>query len=115
MCSACQSCRSEMSKGCLCSHCLRKWVLVQARACIALAPVDPMLKANNIGVLNKTLAFHTSVNYQIRVPEPFSNDVHEDLHADLARIGSQGHPSGFDSISTFSRHLNVSMTGTALC
>ncbi|PBK91572.1 hypothetical protein ARMGADRAFT_1054240 [Armillaria gallica] len=76
----------------------KKWVTpIQARACISLAPVDPILKANTIEVLNKTLAFHTSVNYQIQAPEPFNNDVHEDLHADLARISSQDHhPSEFD-------------------
>lgn len=75
----------------------KKWVTpVQARACITLATVDPVLKANTIDVLNKTLAFHTSVNYQIQAPEPFANDVHEDLHADLARISTQDHPSEFD-------------------
>ncbi|KAK0485881.1 hypothetical protein IW261DRAFT_1452570 [Armillaria novae-zelandiae] len=75
----------------------KQWVTpVQARACIALAAVDPVLKANTIDVLSKTLAFHTSVNYQLQAPEPFSNDVHEDLHADLARISSQHHPSEFD-------------------
>ncbi|KAK0461182.1 uncharacterized protein EV420DRAFT_1530760 [Desarmillaria tabescens] len=76
----------------------KKWVTpIQARACISLAPVDPVLKANTIEVLNKTLAFHTSVNYQIQAPKPFQHDVHEDLHVDLDRISQQDHhPSEFD-------------------
>ena len=35
-----------------------------------------------IEVVNKTLAFHASVNYQIQAPPPFDEDVHEDLVAD---------------------------------
>lgn len=46
--------------------------------------------------MNKTLAFHTSTNYQIRAPEPFADQVHEDLVRDLARIGAQEYTSEFD-------------------
>jgi hypothetical protein len=49
-----------------------------------------------IEVINKTLAFHTSTNYQIQAPEPFKNDVHEDMQADLARIASENQTSEFD-------------------
>ncbi|KAJ7783279.1 hypothetical protein B0H16DRAFT_1710074 [Mycena metata] len=59
-------------------------------------PVDEEIKANIIQVANKTLAFHTSVNYQIRAPHPFENDVHEDIAADLARIDQTSYPSEFD-------------------
>jgi hypothetical protein len=49
-----------------------------------------------IEVVNKTLAFHTSVNYQIQAPKPYDRDVHEDLKADLARIGRKSYASDFD-------------------
>ncbi|KAK0212757.1 hypothetical protein DFS33DRAFT_1249679 [Desarmillaria ectypa] len=87
----------------------KKWVTpIQARACISLAPVDPILKANTIEVLNKTLAFHTSVNYQIQAPKPFQDDVHEDLHANLQRISFQDHHTSeldlhLDLFRTFKR------------
>jgi hypothetical protein len=51
--------------------------------------------AQIVEVLNKTLAFHTSVNYQIHAPAPFDLDVHEDLVADLARISEQTYSSEF--------------------
>ena len=54
--------------------------------------------------MNKTLAFHTSVNYQVRAPEPFTASVHEDLLADLARIRKQRYDSDYDL------HLDVSQT-----
>src|ERR1700733_8356964 len=49
-----------------------------------------------IEVMNKSLAFHTSVNYQIQAPQPFSNDVHENLPMDLARISQQDYYSEYD-------------------
>jgi hypothetical protein len=49
-----------------------------------------------IEVVNKTLEFHTSVNYQIQAPPPFDEDVHEDLVADLARISKESYSSEFD-------------------
>ena len=65
--------------------------------------------AQIIDVVNKTLAFHTSVNYQIRAPEPFTSDVHEDLLADLERISLQSYASDFDlhiDMSTTLKRLN---------
>ncbi|PPQ79960.1 hypothetical protein CVT25_003032 [Psilocybe cyanescens] len=75
----------------------KKWVLPQeARACLSSFPLDPLVKANVIEVVSKTLAFHTSTNYQIQAPPPFENDVHEDLVADLERIRVQSYTSEFD-------------------
>ncbi|RDB24235.1 Peptidase S41 family protein ustP [Hypsizygus marmoreus] len=75
----------------------KKWVFPRhARACMSATPVDPNIKANLIEVVNKTLAFHTSVNYQIQAPEPYQHDVHEDLKADLARISRQDYASEFE-------------------
>ncbi|KAF8806425.1 hypothetical protein BYT27DRAFT_7233838 [Phlegmacium glaucopus] len=75
----------------------KKWVLPrEARECLSAFPLDPLIKANVMEVVNKTLAFHTSVNYQIQAPPPFHNDVHEDLAADLIRISEQNYPSDFD-------------------
>ncbi|KZT01062.1 uncharacterized protein LAESUDRAFT_816144 [Laetiporus sulphureus 93-53] len=73
------------------------WVSPQnVRACFTSFSVETDIKENIIEVVNKTLAFHTSVNYQRLAPPPFSNDVHEDILADLARISSQKHASDFD-------------------
>ncbi|KAG6821171.1 hypothetical protein H0H93_005391 [Arthromyces matolae] len=74
----------------------KKWVLpVEARACLSATPLNPEIKANILEAVNKTLAFHTSVNYQIRAPPPFDQDVKEDLKADLARISLQNYYSDF--------------------
>lgn len=54
--------------------------------------------------MSKTLAFHTSVNYEIRAPEPFTSAVHEDLFADLARISKQQYHSDYDL------HVDLSRT-----
>jgi hypothetical protein len=54
--------------------------------------------------MNKSLAFHTSVNYQIQAPQPFANDVHENLLADLARISKQNYFSEYDL------HIDLSRT-----
>jgi len=56
-------------------------------------------------VINKTLAFHTSVNYEISAPEPFTEFVHEDLLKDLARISGQSYDSDFDLHIDLSRTL----------
>lgn len=58
-----------------------------------------------VQVINKTLAFHTSVNYQLKAPEPFTADVHEDLLGDLARIEKQFYRSDYDLHIDFSRTL----------
>lgn len=47
-------------------------------------------------MVNKTLAFHTSVNYQIQAPAPYDNDVHEDLVGDLDRIAETNYTSELD-------------------
>ncbi|TFK48991.1 hypothetical protein OE88DRAFT_1737208 [Heliocybe sulcata] len=83
----------------------KKWVSPgDVRRCFESFPVDPKVKANIIEVVNKTLAFHTSVNYQVKAPEPFSSDVHEDVIGDLARISKQAYASDFDL------HLDLSRT-----
>ncbi|KAF8210375.1 hypothetical protein K438DRAFT_2011782 [Mycena galopus ATCC 62051] len=88
----------------------KKWVSPQeARSCIFSFGVDEEIKANLIQVVNKTLPFHTSVNYQILAPHPFDKYVHEDIAADLARIKETTYPSDFhfhlDLYSSF-RRLN---------
>ncbi|KAI0821900.1 hypothetical protein BC628DRAFT_1328502 [Trametes gibbosa] len=84
----------------------KKWVAPKdVRACFSHFPVDPAIKANTIEVVNKTLAFHTSVNYQKQAPAPFSTDVHEDLLADLARISHQWYANELDLHIDLSRTL----------
>ncbi|GBE83957.1 hypothetical protein SCP_0510160 [Sparassis crispa] len=83
----------------------KKWVSPQeVRDCFTSFPVDPEIKDNIVEVVNKTLAFHTSVNYQRQAPPPFSLDVHEDVLGDLARISSQEYATDFDL------HLDISRT-----
>ncbi|KNZ75430.1 hypothetical protein J132_02763 [Termitomyces sp. J132] len=75
----------------------KRWVLPrEARACMSAIPVNASIKANIIEVINKTLGFHTSVNYQIQAPPPYDRDVHENLNADLARISHKSYESDFD-------------------
>ncbi|PPQ84793.1 hypothetical protein CVT25_007425 [Psilocybe cyanescens] len=84
----------------------QKWVAPKdLRACFTSVKVDPVIKDNIIQVINKTLAFHTSVNYEFKAPEPFTADVHEDLLGDLARIQKQSYPSDYDLHIDFSRTL----------
>lgn len=45
--------------------------------------------------MNKTVAFHTSVNYAVQAPSPFI-DVHEDILGDLARFSNKNYTSDFD-------------------
>ncbi|KAJ3895302.1 hypothetical protein GG344DRAFT_39083 [Lentinula edodes] len=83
----------------------QKWVSPEdLRACYTSFAVDPVIKENIVDVINKTLAFHTSVNYEISAPEPFTEFVHEDLLKDLARISTQSYPSDYDL------HLDLSRT-----
>lgn len=56
-------------------------------------------------MITKTLAFHTSTNYQILAPPPFSADVHEDVLASLARIANQTYANDFDLHVDLSRTL----------
>ena len=58
-----------------------------------------------IEVVNKTLAFHTSTNYQKLAPPPFTLDVHEDILADLARISHQKYANDFDLHIDLSRSV----------
>ncbi|KAI0343270.1 hypothetical protein BDW22DRAFT_1413290 [Trametopsis cervina] len=84
----------------------QKWVAPSAvRACFTSFKVDPVIKANLVDVVNKTLAFHTSVNYELLAPPPFTTDVHEDLLGDLARISHQQYPSDYDLHIDLSRTL----------
>jgi hypothetical protein len=88
------------------------------RACYHFIRVDPKIKSNVrvlitfgadahamlqiIEVINKTLTFRTSVNYQVYAPDPFANDVHEDLLMDLAWISKQSYTSDFELHIDFS-------------
>jgi hypothetical protein len=54
--------------------------------------------------VNKTLAFHTSTNYQIRAPAPFTADVHVNVPQELARIKRQSYSSEYDF------HVDLSRT-----
>lgn len=51
------------------------------------------------------------MNYQKRAPEPFTQDVHEDILADLARIGRTGYHSEFDMHVDLSRSVKRLMDG----
>ncbi|KAI0659833.1 hypothetical protein C8Q70DRAFT_914914 [Cubamyces menziesii] len=84
----------------------KTWVAPSdVRACFTSFPVDPTIKANIIEVVNRTLAFHTSVNYEKSAPEPFTADVHEDVLADLARISGQSYANELDLHVDLSRTL----------
>ncbi|KAJ8082869.1 hypothetical protein PM082_008726 [Marasmius tenuissimus] len=84
----------------------QKWVAPQdLRACFRSFKVDEGIKNNILEVVSKTLAFHTSVNYQIQAPPPFDKDVHEDIYVDLARIGGQSYPSEYDFHIDISRSV----------
>ena len=98
----------------------KEWVAPKdVRACFSSFKVDAAIKSNVsavwfhyallmiisqiLDVVSKTLAFHTSVNYEIKAPEPFTADVHEDLFADIARI-SETYSSDYDL------HIDLSRT-----
>ncbi|KAJ7754455.1 hypothetical protein B0H16DRAFT_1316217 [Mycena metata] len=82
-----------------------KWVAPSnVRACFSSFKVDESLKSNILDVVGKTLAFHTSVNYEIKAPEPFTPFVHEDLFKDLARISKSEYESDY------ALHIDVSRT-----
>ncbi|KAI0343267.1 hypothetical protein BDW22DRAFT_1259728 [Trametopsis cervina] len=84
----------------------QKWVAPKdVRACYTSFQVQADIKSNILEVVNKTLAFHTSVNYEFRAPAPFTNDVHEDVLGDLARIGYQHYPSDLDFHIDLSRSV----------
>ncbi|KAJ7485636.1 hypothetical protein FB451DRAFT_1027378 [Mycena latifolia] len=84
----------------------KKWVAPKdVRACFSSFKVDPAIKSNILDVVSKTLAFHTSVNYEILAPKPFSQDVHEDLFKDFARISKSNYASDYDLHIDLSRTL----------
>ncbi|KAF7325770.1 Peptidase S41 family protein ustP [Mycena kentingensis (nom. inval.)] len=75
----------------------QKWVAPAAlRACFQSFPVNQTTKENILDVTRKTLAFHTSTSYQIRAPQPYTADVHEDLLADIARISKTKYASEYE-------------------
>jgi hypothetical protein len=55
--------------------------------------------------VTKTLAFHISTNYQIKAPEPFTRDVHEDILKDLSFINSTYYSSDYELHTDISRAL----------
>uniref|UniRef100_A0A0W0FIA0 Uncharacterized protein n=1 Tax=Moniliophthora roreri TaxID=221103 RepID=A0A0W0FIA0_MONRR len=84
----------------------QKWVAPRdLKACYESFKVDPALKDNILTVIERTLSFHTSVNYQIQAPPPFEKDVHEDIIADLERIRKQPYASEYDFHVDVSRAL----------
>ncbi|KAJ6612739.1 hypothetical protein B0H10DRAFT_2051737 [Mycena sp. CBHHK59/15] len=84
----------------------KKWAApADVRACLSSFEVDEVIKSNIISVISKTLAFHTSVNYEIKAPEPFTQDVHEDLFKDFARISKTNYASDYDLHIDLSRTL----------
>ncbi|KAJ7888242.1 hypothetical protein B0H13DRAFT_2533563, partial [Mycena leptocephala] len=84
----------------------KKWVApADVRACFSSFKIDPAIKSNILDVVSKTLAFHTSVNYQIKAPEPFTEYVHEDLFQDLERISNSEYASDYDLHIDLSRTL----------
>ncbi|KAH8114000.1 hypothetical protein DFH11DRAFT_1509631 [Phellopilus nigrolimitatus] len=98
----------------------QKWVAPSAvRACFESFPINQTTKSNILDVVTKTLAFHTSVSYQVLAPEPFTADVHEDILGDLARIGSTAYSSEFAMHIDLSRSVKRLMDGhcvyTNLC
>ncbi|TFK72083.1 hypothetical protein BDN72DRAFT_378506 [Pluteus cervinus] len=79
------------------------------RACYASVALEPKVKTNVIEVINKTLAFHASLNYELQAPPPYNYDVQEDLMADLARISVTDYTSEYDfhvALSRATRRLN---------
>jgi len=54
-------------------------------------------------VINKTLPFHASQNYQLQAPAPFA-DTHVDIAGEMARIQGQDYASEYDF------HLDLSRT-----
>ncbi|PPQ81939.1 hypothetical protein CVT25_013787 [Psilocybe cyanescens] len=77
----------------------------EVRACFISVKVNETEKANILEVITKTLEFHTSTNYQIKAPQPFTSEVHEDILLDLARIKRQKYSSDYDLHVDISRSL----------
>ncbi|KAJ8073815.1 hypothetical protein PM082_012093 [Marasmius tenuissimus] len=84
------------------------WVSASdVRACYKALPFNTTIRDNIVQVVNKTMAFHTSTNYQVQAPAPFE-DIHEDIIGTLARISSQTYASDFDlhvDVATSTRRM----------
>ncbi|KAL0069618.1 hypothetical protein AAF712_003276 [Marasmius tenuissimus] len=84
------------------------WVSASdVRACYKALPFNTTIRDNIVQVVNKTMAFHTSTNYQVQAPAPFE-DIHEDIIGTLARTSSQTYASDFDlhvDIATSTRRM----------
>ncbi|KAL5522967.1 hypothetical protein ACEPAF_1234 [Sanghuangporus sanghuang] len=90
----------------------QKWVAPSAvRSCFESFPINQTIKTNILDVVQKSLAFHTSVNYQVRAPEPFTADVHEDILGDIARIRRTQYSSEFDMHVDLARSVRRLMDG----
>ncbi|KAK7057101.1 hypothetical protein R3P38DRAFT_2839312 [Favolaschia claudopus] len=71
----------------------KKWVSPQeARACMFSFPVDQDRKSS----VNSRVSTRTEYINTILAPPPFEKYVHEDIHADLARIRATSYHSDFD-------------------
>ncbi|KAH8826344.1 hypothetical protein DL96DRAFT_1805805 [Flagelloscypha sp. PMI_526] len=83
----------------------KKWAApAEVRACYQSFAVDEAEKSNILEVMNKTINFHTSTNYQIRAPQPYADQVHENLYTDIARIGASSYASDYEM------HIDMSRT-----
>lgn len=84
----------------------KTWVLPsEVRACFQAQKVNAAEKNNIIDVVTKTLAFHTSTNYQILAPPPFTLDVHEDAISDLEIIRRTSQANDYDLHILISRAI----------
>ncbi|KAF9479788.1 hypothetical protein BDN70DRAFT_806502 [Pholiota conissans] len=82
----------------------KKWVSPkEVRACFNSYKVDGATRSNILDVAEKTSAFHTSVNYQLSAPAPFS-DIHENLLQDISRMRRESYASEYEF------HIDISRT-----
>jgi hypothetical protein len=70
-----------------------------------------MHRANILAVTTKMLPFHTSVNYELLAPPPYTLDVHSDIAGDLARINASAFPSDFALHVALSRAFKKAQDG----
>ncbi|TRM58929.1 hypothetical protein BD626DRAFT_510149 [Schizophyllum amplum] len=77
----------------------QKWAApADVRACYTSFALNTTLRDNIIEVVNKTmLTFHASTNYQVQAPEPYADDVHEDVLADLAKIQATEYATDYEA------------------
>jgi len=107
----------------------QKWVAPSdVRACFTSFQVNPAEKSNVgdnyslpcfhidlfsgyqiVTASTRILDFHTSTNYQISAPQPFTEDVHEDIIRSLQRINGTEYENDLDfhiDISRSFKRLN---------